>query len=102
MSASWYQEVERVYQLFDTLLACELPNLIYNGEPITHWKVLETFLYGKFAHVNPAHRETLKQWRALPDLYGEVLLDFVSTVTFMSGEMVPIVVASKQELSLDA
>jgi len=47
--------------LFDVLLACELPNLIYHGESITRWKVLETFLYGKFVHVNPPHRETLKQ-----------------------------------------
>ena len=90
------KEVERIYQLFDVLLACELPNLIYHGESITRWKVLETFLYGKFAHVNPPHRETLKQWQPIPDFYGKLLLEFVSTVAFISGEMMPAVVASKQ------
>jgi hypothetical protein len=90
------KEVERIYQLFDVLLACELPNLIYHSESITRWKVLETFLYGKFVHVTPTHRETLKQWQPIPDFYGKLLLEFVSTVAFISGEMMPAAVASKQ------
>ncbi len=61
MSDSWYEEVEKAYQLFDVLLASELPYYISHSEPITRWKVLEAFLYGKFAHVNPTHRETLNQ-----------------------------------------
>jgi hypothetical protein len=64
MPESWYELVRQTYKLFDNLLAFAPPKLVYNGEAITRWTVLETFLYGKFLHVNLAHRETLKKWES--------------------------------------
>ena len=80
MPESWYELVRQTYKLFDTALAIAPPKLIYNGEAITRWTVLETFLYGKFLHVNQTHRKTLKAWERDQDLYGNVLLEFTSTV----------------------
>ncbi len=98
MPESWYELVRQTYKLFDDLLAIAPPNLVYNGESITRWTVLETFLYGKFLHVNLIHRETLKKWERDPDLFGNLLLDFITTVAFMFFEMLPVVEASKHEL----
>src|SRR5258708_9140484 len=49
-SESWKEVVREAYKQFDTLLSFTLPKLVYNGQPITRWEVLETFMYGKYAH----------------------------------------------------
>ena len=98
MPESWYTLVRQTYKLFDDALAIAPSKLVYNGEAITRWTVLETFLYGKFLHVNLTHRETLKKWERDQDLYGNFLLEFITIVAFMFGEMLPVVEASRLEL----
>ncbi len=96
MSDSWYEKVEQAYKWVADALAIAPPNLIYDGQPITRWKVLETFLYGKFAHATK--REIFNQWQRVPDLFGNLQFEFVSILAFMFGEILAVAEASKQEL----
>ena len=102
LSPDWYEKVEQAYQLVDVALAIAPPNLMYNDEPITRRKILETFLYGDNVHVNAAHRETFNQWRRLPDLFGELQLEFVTILGFMFGQILEVAEACKHELILNA
>lgn len=102
-SESWREKVEQAYKQFDTVLSFTPPRLVYNGQPITRWEVLETFIYRKYAHAHPAKNETYKQWERDPDLFGELQLTFQDAIIFMFFEiLVPIAEASKHELSLNA
>ena len=101
LSPEWYKKVEQVYQLVDNLLAIAPPNLLYNGEPITRRKVLETFLYGDNVHVNTLERETFNQWRRDRDLFGAFQLEFVTILGFIFGQILEVADACKHELSLD-
>lgn len=102
LSPDWYQKVEQAYHLIDVFLASAPEKLMYNGEPITRRKVLETFLYGDNVHVNDTHRETFNQWRRFPDLFGELQLEFVTILGFMFGQILEVAKACKHELSLSA
>ena len=102
LSPDWYEKVEQAYQWVDIALAIAPPNLMYNGEPITRRKILETFLYGDNVHVNATHRETFNQWRRLPDLFGELQLEFVTILGFVVGQIWEIAEACKHELVLNA
>jgi len=102
LSPDWYEKVEQAYQWVDIALAIAPPNLMYNGEPITRRKILETFLYGDNVHVNATHRETFNQWRRLPDLFGELQLEFVTILGFVVGQIWEIAEACKHELGLNA
>jgi hypothetical protein len=102
LSPDWYEKVEQAYKLVDVALAVTPPNLMFNGEPITRRKVLETFLYGDNVHVNATKRETFNQWRHLPDLFGELQLEFVTILGFMFGRILEVAEACKHELSLNA
>jgi hypothetical protein len=88
--------------LVDVFLALAPPNIMYNGEPITRRQILETFLYGDNVHVNATQRETFNQWRRLPDLFGELQLEFVTILGFMFGQICEVAEACKHELSLNA
>ena len=102
-SKGWREKVEQAYKQFDTLLSFTPPKLVYNGQPITRWEVLETFMYGKYAHVHPAKNETYKQWERDTELFGELQLTFQDAIGFMFFEiLVPVAEASKHELSLNA
>ncbi len=102
-SKGWREKVEQAYKQFDTLLSFTPPKLVYNGQPITRWEVLETFMYGKYAHVHPAKNETYKQWERDTELFGELQLTFQDAIAFMFFEiLLPVAEASKHELSLNA
>jgi len=88
MSDTWHEKAEQAYNLIATVLHSTPPNLMYNGEPITRWKVLETFLYGYFAHNN--QREAYDQWRQDRDLFGNLQLEFTTTVAFISDQIVTV------------
>ncbi len=93
--------VREAYKQFDTLLSFTPPKLVYNGQPITRWEVLETFMYGKYAHVHPAKNETYKKWQRDQELFGELQLTFQDAIVFMLFEiLLPIAEASKHELGL--
>ncbi len=96
MSDSWHEKVGQAYKLVADALAVTLPNPIYNGEPITRWKILETFLYGEFAHTT--QRETFNQWQRVPDLFGNLQFEFVGILGFMFGQILAVAEASKHEL----
>ncbi len=102
LSLDWHEKVEQVYQLIDVALSSAPPTLMYNGEPITRRKILETFLYGDTVHANAPERETFEQWQRLPDLFGELQLEFVTILGFMIGQIVEVAQACKHELSLIA
>ena len=102
LSPKWYEKVERAYQLVDLTLSIAPPNLMYNGEPITRRKILETFLYGDNVHVNAPDRETFNEWRRNSDLFGELKFEFVTILGFMFARIVGVAEACKQELSLNA
>jgi hypothetical protein len=97
-SDSWHEKVEQAYKWVADALVIAPPNLIYNGEPITRWEILETFVYGKFAHANTTKRETFNQWRRLPDLFGNLQLEFVTVLMFMFDQIWAVAEASKHEL----
>ncbi len=102
LSPGWYEEVERAYQLVDALLVIAPPNLMYNGEPITRRKVLETFLYGDNVHVNAPERETYNEWRRNSDFFGELKFEFVKILGFMLAPIEAVAEACRHELSLNA
>ena len=102
LSSDWYEKVEQAYYWVDAFLAIAPPNLMYNGEPITRRQILETFLYGDNAHVNDTERKTLNQWRGLPDLLGDLQLEFVTVLNFILGQIFEVAAACKHELSLNA
>ena len=102
LSPGWYEKVERAYQWVDATLAIAPPNLMYNSEPITRRKVLETFLYGEYAHAEPTHRKTLNQWGRDTDLFGKLRFEFVTILGFMFGQILEVAEACKHELSLNA
>jgi len=47
------------------------------GESVTHREVLETFLYGSYAHFDREHAARLRQWRTSPPAYSALKLTFV-------------------------
>ncbi len=102
MSDNWYEKVKQAYNWIDTALAIAPPNLMYNDEPITRWKILETFVYGEYAHADPTHRETLNQWRRDTDLFGKLQFEFVTILGFMFGQILEVAEACKHELSFNA
>jgi len=100
LSEEWNIKVEQAYTWIDQALTIPQPKLVYKDEILTRWKILETFLYGKYGHVIQEHRETYKQWQAIPDLFKDIQLEFVSTVWFIHGQIRDVAEASKKELSL--
>ncbi len=102
MSDNWYEKVKQAYKWIDDALAIAPPNLMYNDEPITRWKILETFVYGEYAHAQPTHRETVNQWRRDADLFGKLRFEFVTILGFMFGQISEVAEVSKHELSLTA
>ena len=100
LSPAWYEKVEQAYKWIDETL--NIARFSYNGQSITRREILETFLYGDNVHVNATHSDTLKQWRRFPDLFGELQLEFVTTLGFMFGQILEVAEASKHELSLKA
>jgi hypothetical protein len=102
LSPEWYEKVEQAYHCVDAFLALVPRNLMYNGESIPRRQILETFLYGDNAHVNDTERETLNQWRGLPDLFGDLLLEIVTILNFILGQILEVAAACKHELSLNA
>lgn len=102
LSSEWYEKVKQAYKWIDIALAIAPPNLMYNDEPITRWKILETFVYGEYAHAEPTHRETLNQWRRDKDLFGKLRFEFVTILGFMFGQILEVAESSKYELSLNA
>lgn len=98
----WYEKVERAYQLVDAALAITPANLMYNGEPITRRKVLETFLYGDNVHVNAPERETYNEWRRNADLFGDLKFEFVTILGFIFARILEVAEACRHELSLNA
>jgi len=102
LSPWWHEKFERAYQLVDALLAIAPPNLMYNGEPITRRKVLETFLYGDNVHVNAPERETFNEWRRNSDLFGELQFEFVNILGFIFARILEVAEACRHEFSLNA
>ena len=100
LSPGWNEKVERAYQLVDLTLSIAPPNLMYNGEPITRRKILETFLYGDNVHVNAPDRETFNEWRRNSDSFGELKFEFVTILGFMFARIVEVAEACRHELSL--
>src|SRR5436309_4232032 len=87
MSDRWYEKVNQAYKWIGEALAITPPNLIFNNEPITRWKILETFVYGEYAHAEATHHETLNQWRTDPGLFGKLRLELVTILQFMFGQI---------------
>ena len=75
---------------------------MYNGEPITRRKVLETFLYGDNVHVNAPERETYNEWRRNADLFGDLKFEFVTILGFIFARILEVAEACRHELSLNA
>ncbi len=98
MSERWHEKVEQVYKWVTDALAIAPANLIYDSKSITRWEVLETFLYGKFAHMNVEKRQMFQRWQQMPDLFANLQFEFVSIVGFMFGQILDVAEASKQEL----
>ncbi len=98
-SDAWREKVKQAYDWIDMLLAAELPDLKYDDQPVTRWKVLETFLYGHFVHTT--RDETYRQWRQDRKSFEELMHHFMGTVQFMFGQIQEVAEASKQELALD-
>ncbi len=101
MSDNWYEKVGQAHKWVTDALAIAPPDLIYNGKPITRWEILEVFLFGKYAHANAAKRGTFNRWQSVPDLFEKLLLEFVSTLWFIIGQVLAVAEASKYELSLN-
>jgi hypothetical protein len=98
MSERWHEKVEQAYKWVTDALAIAPANLIYDSKSITRWEVLETFLYGKFAHMNVDKRQMFQRWQQMPDLFANLQFEFVSIVGFMFGQILDVAEASKQEL----
>jgi hypothetical protein len=102
LSPDWYEKVEQAYHWIDVFLVLAPPNIMYNDEPTTRRKILETFLYGDDAHAKPtANRETFEAWRRLPDLFGDLKFEYISILNFILGQILEVATACKHELSLN-
>lgn len=99
LSPDWYEKIEQAYKYIDDAL--NVARFSYNGQSITRREILETFLYGDGVHINATHRETLKQWRRLPDLFGDLQLEFTTILVFMFSQISAVAEACKHELSLN-
>lgn len=100
MSESWHGRVNRAYKWIADALVITPENLKVYNESLTRWKILETFVYGEYAHAEPTHNETINQWRRDPDLFGKLRFEFVSVLQFMFGQILEVAAASKHELDL--
>jgi hypothetical protein len=99
LSPDWYEKVKQAYTHIDDAL--NIARFSYNGQSITRREILETFLYGDGVHINVTYRETLKQWRRLPDLFGDLQLEFTITLVFMFSQISAVAEACKHELCLN-
>jgi len=77
-----YWVTENLNGLREFLDRTTTPELAINGVRLTHRMILETFLYGDIAHVNPKKRETYEVWRSGP---AAMLLE--STFEYVAGEV---------------
>lgn len=97
LSPDWYEKVGQAYKYIDDAL--NIARFSYNGQPITRREILEAFLYGDGVHMEASHRETLKQWRQLPDLFGDLQFEYTTILGFMFGQIMEVAEAAKQELA---
>jgi hypothetical protein len=95
--ANWYARAKQAYKWVADALVIAPENLTYNGEPLTRWNILETFVYGEYAHADPIHRETISQWRRDPDLFGKLRFEFVKILQHMFGQILEVAAVSRQE-----
>jgi hypothetical protein len=54
--------LRQAFREHEEMLSEPLP-IVFLGEQLTRWKILETVLYGDLAHANPDKRPTLEAWR---------------------------------------
>ncbi len=100
-SDNWREVVNQAYQWIDKALAIAPENLTYKGKAITRFEVLDTFLYGKFVHLNIEKRVTYNQWKSEPDLFEKLQDVFVNqTLSFILGQISDVAAASRRELAL--
>jgi len=52
----------------------------YNGENLTPRKIIDTFIYGGFAHANEAKEKLFKEWRSIPYFFPLIEHEFVSSL----------------------
>ena len=98
MSARWLERVEQAHKWITDALAIEPADLVYDGKSIKRWEVLQTFLYGKFAHLNVDKRQTFQKWQQTPILFAKLQFEFVTIVGFIFGQILEVAEVSKQEL----
>jgi hypothetical protein len=55
----------------------EAPIVDHNGDSLTNRQILETFLYGSYAHLERAHVARLREWRSVPNQYYPLKLMFI-------------------------
>jgi hypothetical protein len=53
------------------------------GNSVTNREILETFLYGSYAHLNRKHGATLRQWQSSPRQYYPLKLMFILAVKIL-------------------
>lgn len=53
------------------------------GDSLTNREILETFLYGSYAHLDRTHGATLQQWQSSPRQYYPLKLMFILTVKIL-------------------
>ena len=99
LSSGWYEKVEQAYQLIDAALVIAPPSLVYNSEPITRRRILETFLYGDNVHVNAPERETFNEWRQNAAFFGDLKFEFVSILGFMFAQIREVAETCRHELA---
>jgi len=51
--------------------------ITYNEEVLTRRKVIDTFIYGGFAHANEAKRQLFKEWQSIPFFFPLIESEFV-------------------------
>ncbi len=98
LSESWKETVRQACQSIIDFLATE-PRM-YGATPVSRWTILETFLYGYFAHAEPPKRKVFKQWQDVPELFEKLQLDFLDILMFLLRHIKDVAEASKNELAL--
>jgi hypothetical protein len=100
VSAKWRETVYHAYDQIYLFLAIVPDNLTYNGQMITRFEVLDTFLYGKFVHLTAEKRKKYNQWKSEPELFDKLKEVFVFSLGFIAGQIMEVAKASIHELDL--
>lgn len=100
VSERWKETVRQASQSIIDFLATEPRR--YGDTHLSRWTILETFLYGYYAHANPAKRKVFKQWQGVPELFERLQLDFLGILVFLLRHIKDVAEASKSELALES